>query len=255
MQHLYELSPSLYDEYMSTAAESRNFERVFSTVKEWEGKRVLDLCCGTALLARNWLQGRDVRYVGVDKNGAFAAFAQERLAGDERFSLVVEDAVDARVGGKFDVVVLTSAYHHIEDKRKVLFLRNAARHLKKDGVVVVYEKFIRHYQTAAEAADAGMEFYKERILQMMRGEKLTQVQLFALYNELYLTAVRKEEYKVPLARFLGDAAQAGLQVVKKECLWPLGQDAGDWLLVLRPAYSRKTRCTPTSVMAASSARK
>ena len=47
--NIYEMNPRIYDDYMSTRMEERNYGEVFRRVKELaEGKRelrVLDLCC------------------------------------------------------------------------------------------------------------------------------------------------------------------------------------------------------------------
>jgi predicted TPR repeat methyltransferase len=70
-----------------------------------EGVRsVLDLCCGTGLLAGE-LIARDYRVVGVDASDAMLALARERLGPD--VALIPVTLPDLAVEGVFDAVVCT----------------------------------------------------------------------------------------------------------------------------------------------------
>ncbi|MEK6961382.1 MAG: class I SAM-dependent methyltransferase [Nanoarchaeota archaeon] len=222
--NLYEMDPQIYDEYISTRIETTNFNRVFDSVKricdEKGPVKMLDLCCGTGNLPRKWLvKLKHIKYTGVDLNPNFIRFAKEKLK-DDRFNFVVHDAVSFKAGKKFDIVLATSSYHHIKDDKKRDFLKNISDHLKDGGVLIVYEKMVGSFSDKIQAVDSGTKFYLERIKYMMKTEKLSENQLFALFNEQYLTAIRHEEYKVDLLRFKRDVEASGMKIKEHFKLWP-----------------------------------
>ena len=239
---LYEMTPEIYDEYMSSGIEDRNFQAVFQKIQgavEPESNiRVLDLCCGTAIFWRNWL-GKlcNVSYVGVDVNKSFLEFAAKHC-NSERCSFVESDAVEVDLREDFDVVLATSSYHHIVDEKKISFLKNLKRHLKKDGTGIIYEKLVAPFSDGVGSVRSGSSFYVERIVDMLKSEKLSELQLFALFNELYLTSVRREEYKVSFEKLAGDLKDAGFKVDSEEKLWPLdnrfaNSQVGDFVLTFK----------------------
>jgi len=222
--NLYEMDPQIYDEYIDTEIEKMNFNKVFELIKKITNKKdtieILDFCCGTGILPRKWLTKlNNIKYVGVDINSNFIKFAREKLK-DNRFSFVVEDSVSFKAGKKFDIVLATSSYHHIKDDKKRDFLKNIFTHLKDNGVLIVYEKIISSFSDKIEAVDSGSKFYLERIKYMMKTEKLSENQLFALFNEQYLTAIRKDEYKVDFQHFKDDVESSGMKIKEHIKLWP-----------------------------------
>ena len=243
LTNVYEMSPSVYDEYINTGFEKRNFDEVFRRIKQAANPKgltsILDLCCGTGIFPRRWLsQLKNIVCVGVDTNQAFLDFAHEQLDGKFNCTFVRGDAVSKIIDKKFDIVIGTSAYHHIPDEQKGAFLGNIKRHLKKDGVGIIYEKFIFPFNSPVEAARSGTNFYEERIYDMMKEEQLSEVQLFALFNEMYLTAVRKEEFKVPYDKFIADLKATGFEVISEVKLWPEDNrfndpKVGDFVIVFK----------------------
>jgi len=218
------MDPQIYDDYISTEIEKINFNKVFELIKKIADKKesveILDFCCGTGILPRKWLTKlNNVKYLGVDINKNFTKFAQDKLK-DERFSFVHGDSVSFKTDKKFDIVLATSSYHHIEDDKKRDFLKNISSHLKEDGVLIVYEKIVESFSDKIEAIDRGTKFYLERIKYMMNTEKLSENQLFALFNEQYLTAIRHEEYKVDFQHFKDDVENSGMKIKEHIKLWP-----------------------------------
>lgn len=240
--NLYQMDPAVYDDYISIPLERRNFEEVFGFVSQnvhyQNARRIIDFCCGTGIFPRKWLSKLEgITYTGIDSNGRFIEFAKERLAAP-KFSFHIGDAVSMMLEDSFDIALATSAYHHIPDERKQDFLGNINRHLMRGGDLIVYEKFLEPFAGPIDAAKKGTAFYSERIGDMMQEGPLSENQLFALYNELYLTSVRKEEYKVPLERFMQDALAQGFYLIQKKKLWPRdarfgNPDVGDFVIVLR----------------------
>ncbi len=236
---LYEMTPSMYDKYIDTQIERRNFDEVFRRIVEKrkdEQISILDFCCGTAIFARNWLANQEgIHYIGVDTNNDFLSYARARLPND-RFQFCKADAVAVDLCCTFDVVMATSGYHHIQDDRKKAFLLNMKKHKNEQGIAIIYEKFVAPYgDDPLSKARSGTQFYAERIFDMLQSEPLTPEQLFALYNEMFLTSIRRDEFKVTLDHFLSDAKSSGFLIENKTKVWPLDDrfqnpDVGDFVI-------------------------
>jgi len=218
------MDPQIYDDYIDTEIEKINFNKVFELTKKIADKNesveILDFCCGTGIFPRKWLTKlNNIKYLGVDVNSNFIKFAKEKLK-DKQFSFVIEDSVTFKTEKKFDIVLATSSYHHIKDEQKRNFLKNIFSHLKNDGVLIVYEKIVNSFSDKIEAVESGTKFYLERIKYMMKTEKLSENQLFALFNEQYLTAIRHEEYKVDFQHFKDDVENCRMKIKEHIKLWP-----------------------------------
>jgi glycosyltransferase involved in cell wall biosynthesis len=87
-----------------------------------EGASVVDVCCGTAQLYRDFLRARGCRYLGLDFNGDFVMHARRRGA-DVRWFNLLTDAIPAA-----DYVVICSALYQFADRADevVTKLRRAA---------------------------------------------------------------------------------------------------------------------------------
>ncbi|MEK6887453.1 MAG: class I SAM-dependent methyltransferase [Candidatus Aenigmatarchaeota archaeon] len=224
-QNLYEMSPVIYDRYVSTKIEAENFSEVLKHVKSFcKGKKyvkILDMCCGTGIFLRKWLSRLDISfsYTGVDINKHFLKYAIENSK-MKTSEFILHDASTVKLNDKFDIVIATSAYHHIKDVTKREFLLNIRSHMESEGILIVYEKAIAPFKNPSEAARSGTEFYAKRIPEMMKNEKLDSHQIFGLYNEIYLSSIRLDEYKVSYQRIVKDLASVGLKIIRTTKLWP-----------------------------------
>lgn len=237
------MDPKVYDEYINTKIEQINFDRVFSVIRNFSKNKnkikILDLCCGTGIFPFKWLSQLDnVEYTGVDINKRFIEYAKKRLNKNKSYSFIVKDAVEVKLKDKFDIVLATSSYHHIVDKDKQKFLQNVNYHLDADGLFIVYEKILAPFNNKIQAVQSGTIFYLERIKDMLGKEKLNENQLFALFNEQYLTSIRKGEYKVDYAYFVNDIKLAGFKLVKAIKLWPKKNifnnlHVGDFIFIIK----------------------
>lgn len=237
---IYHLDPSNYDLVMGHELETEIFDRVVEKVKKAShaegGVEVLDFCCGTGIVAEKLKEHNIKRFVGVDINRPFLESAKGKLTGKAHFEFVEGDAVDYR-GDKFDIVVLSSAYHHIADEDKVRFLKNAKSHLKKNGFMVIYEKLIPKYSNREEWEKANVVLYEKRDAYL--GGKLTKRQRELLQNFCDLSAAAEEEYKVDYRHFMEDLKQAGIRVDSTEKVWPLDEktfndpNVGDFIFIYR----------------------
>jgi SAM-dependent methyltransferase len=97
-------------------------------------RTVLDLCCGTGLLARE-LVARGYRVVGVDASDAMLALARERLGADVALRRMT--LPDLEIEGVFDAVVCTfDGLNYLTPDEFGLTIAAVARRLRPAGWLV-----------------------------------------------------------------------------------------------------------------------
>ncbi|MBU1202032.1 MAG: class I SAM-dependent methyltransferase [Nanoarchaeota archaeon] len=248
---IYKNHASVYSDYIDTKIEQRNFRLIVNKIDEYNGVTdvidILDLCCGPftikpyiiELMNKHFPSLEYLSYTGVDINKKFIKYARSNSKHHKlRTNFVLADAAKVTLPQQYDTIVATSAYHHISDDRKELFIDNVVRHLTDYGVFLVYEKFIGEHSTELESIKTGMQFYSERILDILKEQELNPNQAFGLANEMYLTAVRDQEYKVTRKEFVDLVSKKGLKMVEEMKLWPeddrfRNPEIGDFVMVLK----------------------
>ena len=229
---------------MGTALETSIFNAVVKEIEELTSidKEVslVDICCGTGILASLIARRRRVRFTGVDVNATYIRAARKKLEGSSGFSFILGDALNYAPEGPVDIVTLTSAYHHIIDRDKRKLLMNVHRMLKESGAVVIYEKCIREYANRNEFKTNNEDFYSKRIEFLQRTEKnhLSRKQHEALLNIRRLSASGEEEYKVSYQHLMRDLGETGYEVVKLSKVWPSENlfddpNVGDFIFVVK----------------------
>ena len=97
-------------------------------------RSLLDLCCGTGLLAQE-LTARGYRVVGVDASAAMLALARERLGPEVALSRMT--LPDLAVEGVFDAAVCTlDGFTYLDPDDLRLTLAAVAHRLRPDGWLV-----------------------------------------------------------------------------------------------------------------------
>ncbi len=93
----------------------------------------LDLGCGAGILAGLFTKGR---YVGVDVNARFVAYARKKQRGE----FLVGDARELGLAdGRFDQVLIFGVFHHLPDEGARSALGEALRVLTKGGRILAME--------------------------------------------------------------------------------------------------------------------
>jgi SAM-dependent methyltransferase len=222
-RHNYELSALNYEAVEAAAPQEKAM--IKAGIKELSvimgadsRKKVLDLCCGTGAFIGEFIEKLPLsRSVGVDVNMSFLELAREKFR-DLPVSFEHADAVNWKSNKKFDVVLLSSAYHHIEDERKVDFLKNVAGHLNENGFAVFAENILPEYKNVVERQQAVREFYGKRAEDAKRTGILPE-EIKRLERIVRFELDREYEYKVDLPRFKNHLKKAGLKVVLKKRVW------------------------------------
>lgn len=240
---LYELTPDHYDAMMSTDLEAVIFKSVVREIKNnlKSGRTlILDLCCGTGIIAEMLLDVSSIEFIGVDINKPFLEKAAQKVKDNKNFKFILEDAVKYETNLKFDIIVLASAYHHIENKFKTKLLQKVFRFLKDGGTLIIYEKAISSYSNKKELARSNEEFYLKRIeyLKKTGKKKLSEKQFNALMNICALSVSAEEEYKVDYDYITKDLNKTGFKAIKEIKIWPEedvfhNEKTGDFIFVVR----------------------
>jgi SAM-dependent methyltransferase len=120
------------------------FHRIFSGEKVRElgllldtlpKGRALDLGCGPGTSAPEFLR-RGWQYLGVDSESAYVEFARSRWSG--RF-LCADATRLGDLGESFELVLVNSVLHHLDDRGAQAILAAAAERLCPEGRVVVMD--------------------------------------------------------------------------------------------------------------------
>lgn len=133
---------------------------------------------------------------------------------------------------KFNLILLNSAYHHIENHRKLLFLENVKNLLAPDGLVFVGEHFLPPYRNFRASVDA---FYQP-LIEYLHQEGVEEAVIDIIRSSMRYTVKRRYEYKASYRRFLCDFASRRFSEISRISVWQhplLSPNAGTFLVVLR----------------------
>lgn len=241
---LYKQPAQIYDAMMSTDLETFIFKTVVKEIikKLSHNKEttILDLCCGTGIIA-NMLRGQKrIKFTGVDINKNFLSLAKRKLKKNKNFHFVLKNALRYNTAKKFDIILLTSAYHHVENRYKSKLLKKIYGFLKKEGILIIYEKTIPPYSNKKKFQNSNKEFYLKRIEYLKKTEKrkLSDKQFQALMNVCNLSAIAEEEYKVDYKYIIKDLNRNHFRIIKELKIWPKkdifsNKKIGDFVFVVK----------------------
>jgi predicted TPR repeat methyltransferase len=129
----YSQLAGVYDEIVIDPCHDRwaSFLHELWSADEEGVESVLDLCCGTGILARE-LIARGYRVVGIDASDAMLDLARERLGPDVELSRVT--LPDLRLEGVFDAAVCTfDGLNYLDPDELQLTMAAVARRLRPAG--------------------------------------------------------------------------------------------------------------------------
>lgn len=98
--------------------------------------KVLDLGCGPGTNAPLFTRARSWDYLGVDLNPDYVEYAASRLPGRFRQADITRLS---DLGERFDIVLLNSVLHHLDDRGAEGAVACAAVHLQPKGVLLAID--------------------------------------------------------------------------------------------------------------------
>lgn len=181
--------------------------------------QLLDLCSATGLSALRIARAIPVASATlVDMDETALQAGADRFEGLCGVSLCQADAVAFDDGRRYDLILMNSAYHHIEDDRKVAFLLNARRMLAPDGRILVGEHFLPPYNDAKEYGTAIVAFYTSLLAELEARREPEEAVDVIRRSGLYGWE-QEYEHKVSWRHFLGDVRSGKLSVERTKFAW------------------------------------
>ena len=241
----YQNEPELLELAQDTFNEKALYDRIVSLARKLtekvniQGVRILDLCSATGLCALQVAEAIDVsKIVLVDTNEAMLGkakrnFEQIREKKGIDVSFRKADAVTFGGDGPFDIILMNSAYHHIDNDRKVQFLSNAVRLLSNRGFIIVGEHFISSFESNDEFRKRVVKFY-ENLINELQSRKETKKAISVIRRSGLYCWQGEYEYKTSFRQFNEDITKAKLGIIQTEVVWQISDDVGTFALCLAP---------------------
>lgn len=121
---------------MSGAGEGRR--EFFNTHAEIPpGSRVLEIGCGHGKNIEYMPEG--VEYTGCDYNPGYIHYAQQRYGSHGRFLCVSTEDLARQHIGEFDIALVVSVLHHLNDAQVRALATGALAALRPGGILLVWE--------------------------------------------------------------------------------------------------------------------
>lgn len=208
----------------ATFNEQLLYEAIVSFASDWfahaqRPARILDLCAATGLTAKKVSDAIAIDSVTLVDNSAQALGESHRhFATNLPVQRCCVEAVTFTDDTPYDIILANSAYHHIEDDRKVAFLKNATRLLSPDGILILGDHFLPPYHDQVGHTRATEEFYGALVAELETrnsNPRAIEVIRSAANHGIHSSG----EYKVCWNRFQSDLAAARLREVAGRAVW------------------------------------
>ncbi|MCX5966005.1 MAG: class I SAM-dependent methyltransferase [Cyanobacteria bacterium] len=166
---------------------------------------------------------------GLDISVPYLEFAKRRFSSCGRQPVFIcGDAVSEPLPqSHWDVIVLASAYHHIEDNRKIQFLSRVRDLIGRSGYAVMAENVLPDYRINNEAdyARSVRQFYSQVLNTAKKRNPELPVHVENLiYRVAQYGCDGEYEYKVSLPLLHYDLTSSGLRIVAQKRVWPDDDD-------------------------------
>jgi len=159
-------------------------------------KKVLEVGCGDAFETRMILQ--EVESVcAIDFDPVFIKNAYELMDDKWKFECRIQDILECPVEGPFDAAYALDVLEHIPKKNEQIFMRNIARSLEDNGVLIVGMPSIQSQVYASELSKAGHVNCKDHLeLKSLMLQYYHNVFIFSMNDEVVHTGF------YPMAHYL-----------------------------------------------------
>ena len=162
-----------YDEHMRTTIEGASdfYAYTASLLPMKNGKRVLDLGCGTGLELEEYFRlNPDAEVTGIDLSEAMLNALKEKLP-DRKINLLIGSYFDIPFGEKaYDAAVSVESLHHFPTEQKEMFYRKLYTALKDNGYFVLTDYF-------AESEELEKEYF-QNLKQLKKEQGLSEDEFF-----------------------------------------------------------------------------
>jgi ubiquinone/menaquinone biosynthesis C-methylase UbiE len=211
----------------------------FGALKEYVGYKkstkkieILDVCSGPGTFA-NYLSSvvPNLKVTCVDLDDQFISYSKKHY---KEWKFIKDNALRMNLQKSFDVITISSGYHHIVDKEKVVLLENLRRHLSSKGIIIFCDNFLPKYKNKLERKLAVQNYYRELRKYYEVGNGSLRA-LNALKDVEKRDLNKGDEYKVSFEIFTKHLCKAKLFIDQHVTVTQLCKDfgAGSNVLILK----------------------
>ncbi|MCF8069705.1 MAG: class I SAM-dependent methyltransferase [Desulfobacterales bacterium] len=142
-----------YDDYMETKPLDQRIalDFIIDRFQKTPDLKVAEIAGGTGRFTKNLLHifpKLKLTIIEPDKNCCL--WLKKIKKKYNQIKIIQSYAENFRSRTKFDILVMTTAFHHIPFKTKDIFLKNMQNLLKKNGMFLLGDEFIAEYKTMKE---------------------------------------------------------------------------------------------------------
>jgi SAM-dependent methyltransferase len=130
--------PIVYQAFQNFVYTTKSQETIDNLLSLGNNSSVLDFGCGTGIYSEKFL---DSFYIGIDPLDSCIARAKSKYGETQSRKFLVGDEtiLSIFIDRKFDLILAMGVLHHMEDRKASVFLSEAIRLLKSNGVLVCLE--------------------------------------------------------------------------------------------------------------------
>ena len=133
-------------------------------IRPFEGAKILDIGCGTGVLAQLINEVTPVSYTGFDSNPKYIEFAKKRkYPGVFNVGSVHNSFLSAN---DFDIVLAMDVMHHLNDEEAKAMLTLAKKCLKQNGRFILQDPVITKQQG----------FFEKQLMKLDRGKYIRRTE-------------------------------------------------------------------------------
>lgn len=130
------LAQPIFYRLVSSIVDRQKLKSIKRIRDDYSGLKILDLGCGIGNSVRLF---RKSDYTGIDINRRYIKIATRRYPG---LSFIAGDLNRVKWGGDFDIILINSLLHHLDDKQAMEILRKSVAALKSTGKVIIQEPLL-----------------------------------------------------------------------------------------------------------------
>jgi ubiquinone/menaquinone biosynthesis C-methylase UbiE len=162
------------------------------------------------------------KIVGVDNCENYLNFAKIRFNKVDNLEFIFSDVINVNLPtNHWDLIIMASAYHHLEDDRKAALLENVYKWLSPNGVVVMAENILPEYENTNESYQESVKYFYQEVLKTAREQNpLLPDDIAALIWRVAQHGCEGDyEYKTSLPILKQYLDNGSLKIISEERVW------------------------------------
>ncbi len=166
-------------------------DKILDVTDVTQGKKVLDVACGTGILIPDYIKRKVAKCVAVDISNNMIEVAKSKFGEYKNIEFLCADAEHLEFVDKFDCVVIYNAFPHFVNQNQLF--ENLSKCLKPDGRITVAhgmsrEALIKHHSGRAEKVSTVLP-EAEKLAEIMK--PYFEIDTIVSTDEIYIVSGKK----------------------------------------------------------------